>query len=285
MALVVNSAVSPKVKKRFLIIAPFAFLPIQEISGLPKEANFDLWLPPDNSHLSLWFRTRKLTAIKPSKICIDCTGSFILVTFALHLYIQSLNTSFLRFAIINQMQEWHDRERAEFASEKLGHRKLGEFCAGQNHRKTSIVTNPTDIWRLDYPTCNALRYINSGIVFSGQSKAKGGQKNHKGIHGVRIREWMVREERRNEKKYFWSDIKGGSSLSWCWPLLFLVNLILGTLAFAQDHMWGGTFFSCEICTQCSTPYKLAVARVPRVWFFLWLSLLQKHQSKIKTVCK
>lgn len=42
MALVVNSAVSPKVKKRFLIIAPFAFLPIQEISGLHKEANFDL---------------------------------------------------------------------------------------------------------------------------------------------------------------------------------------------------------------------------------------------------
>lgn len=42
MALVVNSAVSPKVKKRFLIIASFAFPLSQEISDLPKEANFDL---------------------------------------------------------------------------------------------------------------------------------------------------------------------------------------------------------------------------------------------------
>lgn len=50
------------------------------------------------------------------------------------------------------------------------------------------------------PLCNALRYMNSGIVFPGQSKAKGGQKNHKGIHGVKIRERLVREERRNGKK-------------------------------------------------------------------------------------
>ena len=51
------------------------------------------------------------------------------------------------------------------------------------------------------PPCNGLRYTNNGIIFPGQSKTKGEQKYHKDHHGIRIRKRMVREGRRNGKRF------------------------------------------------------------------------------------
>ena len=73
--------------------------------------------------------------------------------------------------------------------------------SGKNYSITSIMTNPTVRWRLDSLLGNGLKYVNSGIIFSGQGKAKGGQKKHKDLHGIRIRKRMVRGGRRNGKKH------------------------------------------------------------------------------------
>lgn len=69
---------------------------------------------------------------------------------------------------------------------------------------------------------------------------------------------MVRDERKNRKKSSWSDILRGSSLPQCWQLLFLVSLILRSMAFTQNQMLGRTFFSCEIYTQGLTPRNVSV---------------------------
>ena len=47
------------------------------------------------------------------------------------------------------------------------------------------------------PPLQGLRCVNSGIIFAGQGQEKGGQKNHKDLHGVRIRGRMVRAGRGN----------------------------------------------------------------------------------------
>lgn len=38
-----------------------------------------------------------------------------------------------------------------------------------------------------------LRYVNNGIIVSGQGKEKGGQKNHKHLYGVRIKRTVRKE--------------------------------------------------------------------------------------------
>lgn len=139
------------------------------------------------------------------------------------------------------------------------------FVTGRkSYRITSIKANPTvslssftvawDMWTVN---------------FAGQSKEEDGQKNHKELHDVRIKKRMVRKGRRNGRKRAWSpwsDVLGGSSLPQCWLLLFLVNLILRSLAFTQDQMSDGVFFSCEVCPKVSTPRNLAVvSEVKNTW--------------------
>lgn len=67
----------------------------------------------------------------------------------------------------------------------------------QNHKHCA---NPIVIWKSDCLLCNGLRYVNNGIIFPGQGKEKGGQENHKDLHGVKVRKRMDRERRRNGKK-------------------------------------------------------------------------------------
>ena len=141
-------------------------------------------------------------------------------------------------------------------------------------------------------SCSGLRYVNNGIIFPGQSKTKGEQKNHKDLHAVRIRKRMVREGQRNGKKCSWSNNLGESSLPhisyfssysiWFWAPLH-----------AQDQSGGG-FFSCEITLpsckiriQVSTPWfgSRVSDQEYLVGSFPWISLLQKCQSKTVTVCK
>ena len=79
--------------------------------------------------------------------------------------------------------------------------------------------------------CSSLRYVNDNIIFLGQGKAIGEQKNDKNLYGVRIRERMVRDGKRNGKKYYRSSILWGSSQPPCQLLLFLVNWIWRSSAF------------------------------------------------------
>ena len=73
--------------------------------------------------------------------------------------------------------------------------------------------------------------MNDNIIFLGQGKAIGEQKNDKNLYGVRIRERMVRDGKRNGKKYYRSSILWGSSQPPCQLLLFLVNWIWRSSAF------------------------------------------------------
>lgn len=50
------------------------------------------------------------------------------------------------------------------------------------------------------PVGNDLRYMNNGIIYPGQSREQGGQKDHKDLEGIRIRRRIIKEGRRNEKK-------------------------------------------------------------------------------------
>lgn len=60
---------------------------------------------------------------------------------------------------------------------------------------------------------------------------------------------------------FLTHVLGGSSLPQYQLLFFLVNLIFRSLAFTQDQMSGGAFFSCEIFTQVLTPCSFTAVSV------------------------
>ena len=47
---------------------------------------------------------------------------------------------------------------------------------------------------------SGLTYVSDGILFLGQLKVRGGQMNHKDLHGIIIREKMAREGKRNGEK-------------------------------------------------------------------------------------
>lgn len=68
---------------------------------------------------------------------------------------------------------------------------------------------------------------------------------------------MVREERKNGKKSSWSSTLRGRTQPQYQQLLFLVNLILRSLAFTQNLTLGGNVFSYEICTEDLTPCNLS----------------------------
>lgn len=52
---------------------------------MPKEAHFELQMPPGNSHLNLWLETNKVTALGASKTLgdVNYVDGFILVILAL----------------------------------------------------------------------------------------------------------------------------------------------------------------------------------------------------------
>lgn len=140
-----------------------------------------------------------------------------------------------------------------FVPEKPRHWKLGKSLWQANYRITGNMANPTVVWRLDNTLCSGRIYVSNGIIFSGQIKAKSGQKSYKDLYSIRIRKIMLRKERKNGKKNSLFNIWGGSYLPWCQLFLFLVNLILRSPASGQDQMSGWTFLSCEICTPRATP--------------------------------
>ena len=56
-----------RIKERFMIIFSFTFILNQWSRDLSQGAYFEPWMPPGNSHLNLWLRTRGVTAIEASK--------------------------------------------------------------------------------------------------------------------------------------------------------------------------------------------------------------------------
>ena len=129
---------------------------------------------------------------------------------------------------------WYDRQKAEFVPEKLSLWESGRSLWWTelelpDHQPLGKSSSYLEVW---LPSL-AMAWDN-GILFPGQSKAKGEQKNQKGLHGVGVRKRMVREGRRNGNKCgkkgsqsSWSDVLGGSILPWCQLLLFLDGLIGG----------------------------------------------------------
>lgn len=121
------------------------------------------------------------------------------------------------------------------------------FVTGRKtYRITSILANLTVVWRLNYRPLQWPEICEQWHYLFRPEQRKSRQNNHKDFHGLRIRKRMVREGRRNSKKCSRFDILGRSSVPQRQLLLFLVNLILGSLAFTQDQMSVGGFFSFEI---------------------------------------
>lgn len=121
------------------------------------------------------------------------------------------------------------------------------FVTGRKtYRITSILANLTVVWRLNYRPLQWPEICEQWHFLFRPEQRKSRQNNHKDFHGLRIRKRMVREGRRNSKKCSRFDILGRSSVPQHQLLLLLVNLILGSLAFTQDQMSVGGFFSFEI---------------------------------------
>ena len=58
IVLAAGSAMSSRVKERALIMASFTLTPSQKNRSLLNQVNFESRMPPSNSGLSLWLRTR-----------------------------------------------------------------------------------------------------------------------------------------------------------------------------------------------------------------------------------
>lgn len=67
----------------------------------------------------------------------------------------------------------------------------------QNHNHQGKINSCLEV-RLP-PLYNGLRYVKNSIMFPGQTKTKGEQKNHKDFHGIIISIIMAILERRNRK--------------------------------------------------------------------------------------
>lgn len=209
--------------EKFLIITSFALTPSHGHKYLPKQVRFQLQIPHGNSCLNLWLGTKKVTVMGTSKTSgdVDYVDGFILVILALWPFIQSLNASFSVLGVVNQWEESGSQGLGNLTwwregwvcSRETFIENQGDICDRQHYRIKGMLANLTVIWRSTYPPpCNGLRGVRCG------------QKNHKGLHDVRIWKRVVREWRRNVKKQF-DHIMGGGNLLQCPLFLFLVYVI------------------------------------------------------------
>ena len=80
----------------------------------------------------------------------------------------------------------------------------------KNYSTTSVIANPTVSWRLDALPLQWLEIHETWYCFLRPGQGKYGKKNHKDLHGIRIRKKMVRKGHKNGKKCSRSDILGRS---------------------------------------------------------------------------